>query len=296
MVSYRRGRDELKVGLFGVAAVTVFVLMFGTLTSRGVIRYTSDLYLVLSSAEGLLKGDAVLYRGVPVGDVRGIGFMEDGRVVVRAKLRREVPITERAGAALVPVDMFGRQSIVLRDGVGGRSLASGDTLAADRPRPLPDRVEAIGSQVQRFLGDSTLELVHRALGGVGSAGGEIGAAGAEVRALLLEQGRNLDELAGATNAVVRSLAVVTDSAELASLLVDLRAAVGDLARTSEKMDAAAASAASMLAKIDGGAGSLGLLVNDSTLYSQVVRLLGEFEQLATDVREHPKRYLTVRVF
>lgn len=298
MATYRRGRDELTVGLFVLAAVVVFVILFGTLTSRGLIRDASDLYVVMSSAEGLLKGDAVLYRGVPVGEVRNIGFSEEHGVVVRARLRREVPLTNGASAALTPVDMFGRQAIVLREGAmpGIAALASGDTLQGQQPRPLTDRVSDMGLQVERFLGDNTLVLLHSALDGIGQAGGGLASAGAEASALLAAQRRGLDEIGSATAAVARNLSAATDSVELILLRAELFAAVRNLAQATARMDSASASAASVFAKLDRGEGSLGLLVNDGQLYEQAAGAVSALEQLATDVRRDPRRYITLKVF
>jgi phospholipid/cholesterol/gamma-HCH transport system substrate-binding protein len=298
VANYRRGRDELTVGLFVLAAVVVFVILFGGLTSRGLIRKVADVYVVMASAEGLLKGDAVLYRGVPVGEVRSIDFSERHGVVVRARLRREVPLTNAAAAALTPVDMFGRQAIVLREGrlAGSAALSSGDTLMGQPPRPLTDRVSDMGRQVERFLGDSTLVLLHTALDGIGHAGGGLATVGAEATSLLAAQRRSLDEVGTATAAVARNLAVATDSVELALLRDELRDAVRNLAQATARMDSASASAASVFAKLDRGEGSLGRLVNDGALYEQAAGAIGALEQLAADVRRDPRRYISLKVF
>jgi phospholipid/cholesterol/gamma-HCH transport system substrate-binding protein len=53
---------------------------------------------------------------------------------------------------------------------------------------------------------------------------------------------------------------------------------------------------SVLAKIDEGQGTLGRLVNDSTLYFEFHQTLREMGALATDIRERPQRYINLRVF
>lgn len=298
MATYRRGRDELTVGLFVLAAVVVFVILFGSLTSRGFIRSASDLYVVMTSADGLLKGDAVLYRGVPVGEVRSIDFSGEHGVLVRARLRREVPLTNTASAALTPVDMFGRQAIVLREGrfPGAAALASGDTLVGQQPRPLTDRFSEVGDQVERFLGDTTLTRLHSALDGIGHAADGLAGLGDEATSLLAAQRRSLDDIGSATAAVARNLAVATDSVELVLLRAELYAAVRSLAQATARMDSASASAASVFAKLDRGEGSLGRLVNDARLYEQTTGAVSALEQLAVDIRRDPRRYISLKVF
>lgn len=297
MATYRRGRDELKVGLFAIAAVLVFTLMFGALTSRGVVRRTSDLYVLFPTAEGLLKGDAVMYRGVPVGDVRKIAFLGDRGVLVRAKLHRAVPLDRGAAATLTPVDMFGRQAIALREGVvGGAPLADGDTLVGERPSGMADRVDVVGRQIERFLADTTLALLQDALLGLGRASYEVQALGLTATGLLDSRAEELAEVSVAASTVALNLAAATDSAELIALREDLRLAVAGLARAGANMDSASASVAGVFTKLDEGHGSLGLLLNDTSLHDRTVRAIEALEQLAVDVRVNPRRYITLKVF
>jgi phospholipid/cholesterol/gamma-HCH transport system substrate-binding protein len=53
---------------------------------------------------------------------------------------------------------------------------------------------------------------------------------------------------------------------------------------------------SVMTKIDRGQGTLGKLVNDSTLYVELNLMLREMGALATDLRERPSRYINLRIF
>ena len=53
---------------------------------------------------------------------------------------------------------------------------------------------------------------------------------------------------------------------------------------------------SVMTKIDRGTGTLGLLVNDSSLYYTLHETLREFGALAADIRERPERYINLRIF
>jgi phospholipid/cholesterol/gamma-HCH transport system substrate-binding protein len=53
---------------------------------------------------------------------------------------------------------------------------------------------------------------------------------------------------------------------------------------------------SVLSKMNRGQGTLGLLLNDPSLYHRADSLLVELRALSADIRANPKRYLSVRVF
>ena len=86
------------------------------------------------------------------------------------------------------------------------------------------------------------------------------------------------------------------SAELRRTAVQVRDLSARLATTQAKADAFLASADSVLAKVNRGQGSLGLLLNDPTLYRRTDSTLAELRALAADIRANPKKYLSVRLF
>jgi phospholipid/cholesterol/gamma-HCH transport system substrate-binding protein len=51
-----------------------------------------------------------------------------------------------------------------------------------------------------------------------------------------------------------------------------------------------------MGKIDRGNGTLGRLVNDSTLYFEMNEALREVRALATDIRTRPQKYIDLKVF
>lgn len=95
-------------------------------------------------------------------------------------------------------------------------------------------------------------------------------------------------------------AIVTD---VAAASVELRRAatqVNDLSRrfaTSQtRLDALLATGDSLLSKINSGQGSLGLFVNDPSMYRRTDSLLVQLRSLAADIQANPKKYISVRIF
>jgi len=53
---------------------------------------------------------------------------------------------------------------------------------------------------------------------------------------------------------------------------------------------------SVLTKINRGQGTLGLLLNDPSMYRRTDSVLTELRSLVADLRNNPKKYISVRLF
>jgi phospholipid/cholesterol/gamma-HCH transport system substrate-binding protein len=86
------------------------------------------------------------------------------------------------------------------------------------------------------------------------------------------------------------------SAELRQASMQVRDLSARLVATQAKADAFLAAGDSVLSKINRGQGSLGLFVNDATLYRRADSALAELKALTADIRANPKKYLSIRLF
>jgi phospholipid/cholesterol/gamma-HCH transport system substrate-binding protein len=138
------------------------------------------------------------------------------------------------------------------------------------------------------------------------------------------QSRNLDSIAarvrlgvdelGQTSAALRRTVGRVDSAtsagEIARIIAETERTAGNLRVASERIDALTQSlvtaeqslrgviskADTVLGKVERGEGSLGLLVNDPSLYRNTDSLLVDLRSLIADFRRDPKKYFAFRVF
>ena len=86
------------------------------------------------------------------------------------------------------------------------------------------------------------------------------------------------------------------SAELRRTSVQVRELSSRLVVTQAKADAFLTTGDSVLSKINHGQGSLGLLVNDPSLYRRADSVFAELKALAADIRANPKKYISLRLF
>jgi phospholipid/cholesterol/gamma-HCH transport system substrate-binding protein len=86
------------------------------------------------------------------------------------------------------------------------------------------------------------------------------------------------------------------AADLRRTSVQIRAMSEQLSKTQGRLDAFLANGDSVLVKLNSGQGSLGLLLNDPSLYRNGDSLVTQLRGLVTDVRANPKKYVSVRIF
>lgn len=297
MDNLARGRDLAGIGGLALLALVVFAGMFLWLTDRGLNADSSALYVRFESAERLKRGDPVLFRGVPVGEVKELAFAERGGVVVRTRLNRSVPAAADATAALQAVDVFGAQSIVFNDGSpSARRLGDGDTIPGRAGTDLAGRVENLSEQAGEILGPRTVDGIHGSLENITAATVELQHTLAEARGLMGDQAEALNATMGNLAATTANLRQVTDPRDLEATLANLETTSAHLARLSESLGRATLSLESVLAKVDGGQGTAGRLLNDPALYDRLVVTTDNLDALLTDLKANPGRYVRLSLF
>jgi phospholipid/cholesterol/gamma-HCH transport system substrate-binding protein len=97
---------------------------------------------------------------------------------------------------------------------------------------------------------------------------------------------------------LRQIVASTQNAtrELLSAASRLRTIADSAQGTQTRLHSVIAQADSVMAKVNSKRGSIGLLVNDSKLYTNTDSLITELRALVADVKKNPKKYVNVRVF
>ena len=94
--------------------------------------------------------------------------------------------------------------------------------------------------------------------------------------------------------------IVTDVAAASTELHRAATQVNELSRrfatSQSRLDGLLATGDSLLQKINSGQGSLGLFVNDPSMYRRTDSLLVQLRALAADIQANPKKYISVKIF
>jgi phospholipid/cholesterol/gamma-HCH transport system substrate-binding protein len=291
-------RNIIAVGALTVGAAIVFVWGMYYLLGNPILRGGLDVMVLVEDAAGVKRGDRVFVQGVDIGWVREIDLNRQNEVVIGARLRGDLELPADTRASVLG-DVFGAHSVQLLPGQSRTLLEAGDTIRGSAVPPITALAADISAQAMRILGrtdsllsPATVENVRATMASLPAGAVEMQAAMTEFRLAAaalrrtvtgVEEARTGEAVAGAVAEVERSAQALTAAANsMQSTLVTMERTMGSFA--------------GVMDKVDRGEGTLGRLVNDSTLYLEFNQMLREMGALAADVRERPGRYINLRIF
>jgi phospholipid/cholesterol/gamma-HCH transport system substrate-binding protein len=287
----KRNRNLITVGALTILATVLFFVGLYWLMGTPVLRGGIDVIVSLADGGGLKRSDRVHLQGVEVGSVRAVHLVPQGGVIAELRLNGGLALPADSRAT-VEGDVFGAHTVDL---IPGRSLVAvqdGDTIRGDASPQLTDlaaslsaRAEAVLLGADSLLSRDALRDIHATVAVLPGSAEQLRAAFGELRAAAASLRRSTEglEQAEAGPSMARAIGEVERSAR-------------SLSAAANNMDSSMVSFSSVMGKIDRGTGSLGLLVNDSSLFREFNEALREFRALATDIRQRPNRYIDLRIF
>lgn len=69
-----------------------------------------------------------------------------------------------------------------------------------------------------------------------------------------------------------------------------------LARSQDRLESVLATSDSIVQKVNRGEGSLGLMLNDPSLYRNSDSVMIQLKALLADIQKNPRRYINLRIF
>lgn len=99
---------------------------------------------------------------------------------------------------------------------------------------------------------------------------------------------------GLINGIAQNLS--TSAAQLEATTARVQELSARMNTTQGNLDRLLARSDSVMGKVNSGTGSLGLLLNDASLYRRTDSLVVQLQALVADVRANPRKYVNLRIF
>jgi phospholipid/cholesterol/gamma-HCH transport system substrate-binding protein len=306
--------NETKIGILTVVGIAILILGYSYLKGNDVFAGSNKFYAIYRNVEGLTLSKPILVNGFQIGHVSNMTLQtESGFTIVEFKVDPKYPIPSNTLARLESTDLLGSKAIIFELGNSRELAENKDTLRADIQGSLAQSLQPVQRKAELLMEkvDSSLAAINKILNPEFQK---------NVDRSFLSIANSLQTLEGTTKKIDRLVgaqsghinAIMTNAE---ALTVSLRASTGrlnnttanfeklsnDLANSNIKqtLDNANKTMADLqttVAKINNGKGSLGLLLNDDTMYKNLNEASGNLNNLFIDLKAHPKRYVSFSVF
>ena len=310
---------EFKAGVVVVLAAAILYWGISFLKGSDLFEHGTEVYAVYDNTEGITKSQNVTLNGFSVGKVTDVYFHPNnsGKIVVKMNITTDYPITANSLAEIRSADLLGAKEIALVLEKGSVLIESGDTLRSAieaslsesiNKEVLPVKVKAekllasLDSTVNiltGFLGGemqdefrTSFDNVNRSISNLGTITDELSAYMTENREALGSATQNLERLTGMLNEnrdeldrVFNNLANISDTLARANAGEAMRS----LSKTATRLDA-------ITSNIEAGEGTLGKLVSNDSLYTEINHAILSLDKLLEDIKAHPGRYVEISIF
>ena len=296
---------EIKTGIIVIGGILLFILGFSYLKSTPLFDNSKTLYAVYPDVGGLQAGTVVSINGFGVGKVNDIKFKDTkGNLVVTFTVSSDFQFSKNSTVELYDTGIIGGKGLQITPVFdGAETVRSGDTLSTEtRPgltelaqeklTPLFKKFESAVSDadsvlinVNQVLDTKTKKDLQTAINGLSELMVSLNGSAKVLNDILANNEQKLDSSLTNFEILTSNFAKLSDTLNNAGL-----------GRTLASLETTMANLDKVISKIEQGDGTLGKLMNDKELYSNLTAASRELDLLLQDFRLNPKRYVNVSVF
>jgi len=319
-MSGKKARNEVVIG--AVVIVILALVYFGVSFLKGVNIFSTQTryYAIYDEIGGLEVSSPVIINGFKIGIVKNIELESNGsgRLVVEIVLNdAEVAIPKDSQLKIYDSDFFGGKAIQIVMGKSSDMASSKDTLNAVIEKGLAETlkneldpikqksseifrgVDSVLSSMQRTLNNSGAEGLPSLFGSLQRTMNNLESTSSNLNELISSNGGRVSEIIGNAQTLTNTLKANNGKIDLAikniSQFTDTLSRIR-LTTTLFKVDQAMGHFEEVMTKVNTGQGTLGKLVNDDSLHTELISATHSLDLLLDDMRNHPKSYVGFSLF
>ena len=291
--------NELKIGVAIVLSAIVFYVGIRYFRDLPIFSGTYEFQTTFADAAGLVSGNAVRINGVNVGSVNRV-TLQDGAAMINFTVSTDVAMTHGSVASIGGFGLLGVVRLDIQLGPPDTTLHQpGDFIPSTTEEGLDQLIEEAPDIVGRA--DSLIIGATETLGAARTLMADPqsdllqtlnaiqGSANALNTLLRAEQDRIAGVLEGVESLTGSLNTLAQDS--LTATVANVNQLLDRLDRNMEALETTTASLNMLLDKLNQGQGTLGQLINEDSLYTELHTTIGNLNRILLDFEQNPKKYL-----
>lgn len=310
----------IKIGI--VVSLSIVALIWGLnfLKGKGAFSNEQQYHVVYERIDGLEITNPVLINGYKVGQVRDIHFLPglSGKLVVVIAIKPEIKLPKGTIARIYSSDLMGTKAIELILGKEAKHMqVPGDTLIADfegslqelvsiQMLPLKNKAENLMKEmedaieiVKYIFNEDTRNDITSSFKNIKSTFANLEKSSSNLDSIVSDGKSRVDNILIYTESITKNLQ--DHNQDLANAMRNISTISDSLAQVNLKQTLLSTQSVinqldEITRKINGREGTLGLLLNNDTLYQNLEDVSYNLNRLVEDLRLNPKRYVQFSAF
>ncbi len=296
---------EIKTAILVLSSILLFIWGYSFLKGKDLFTDYKTFYAAYDNVEGLPKSAPITLNGLVIGKISGIKLSNTtGKLIVEMQIKSDFPISKSSVAMIYESGLIaGKQIMIVPNFNDKQSAESGATLQSgvklgltdlvgEKLAPLQVKLETVLSSadqlisgINNVLNKEGQENLKKSLAELSQTMSEFHKASTSVNAIIDQNKTNINGVVTDFHKIASDFSKISDSLNKA----DLGKTAKNLQLTLQKVD-------HLLSDMDSGKGTMGKLMKDEALYSNLTKTSKELELLLQDVRLYPTRYVNVSLF
>lgn len=301
-------KKEVKIGIYAIVILLCAWAGIRFLSGVDVFGRHAVYYARYEQVNGVQNAAAVMIRGVKIGKVSEIRVSPDDPTSVEVVLSipRSYRLPVDSEAKIFSTSIMGSKAIEIVLGSSSEILESGSNINSGYTKDLMAVADSeldyykdkITTLVENF--NTTLKslnaLVDNNNKSITEALAHLNSITAGLDGAIGKDKQQLADIVASIDKFTKALS--ENSAHIDSIMTNVDSVTSALAEKNagESLGESLAELNSVLAKINGGEGTVGRLMYDEELYANLTQASANLSALLADLKEHPKRYVHFSLF
>lgn len=304
-------KKNVLIGL--TVVVSICILYWGIEYLKGInlLKPANFYYAKFEKVNGLTVASPVTVNGFKVGQVREITYDYDtNQISVELSFEKGLKIPD-GSTITFSNELLGAAALQLNLGASKTYMEVGSVIPIQMQGGLMDKVGndmmpalvSILPKVDSIVGSVNQILANPAIAAsvtrCDAITRELAASSAQLTELMASLNKAIPGMVHNANGVLANANALTG--DLRTTTGNLNTITGNLKElpldtTLNRINATLANVQRLTTKLNNENSSLGMLLNDKKLYQNATSTVASLDSLLQDVKKHPKKYVTIKVF
>jgi len=303
---------EFKTGVVFIGALALFIWGYNFMKGRNLFDGNITTYFSeFHNVQGLNSASKVTINGLQVGKVQNITFNTDpnkkGKLLVEFSMEADFEFSNTSEAKIYSDGLMGGKALAIVPCYDGEKAKSGDYLkgsiesdifssVSEKLNPLQSKIENMIVTADSLLVGLNDVIDERTRTNLKTSISEFNQSMANFKDITNSINEILEQNKESLEKTLTNASVVTKNFETLTETLNNELQEAQIAETVKELKTTIANINTIVANLDKGEGSLGKLLKDEKMYSNLTNASKELEDLLREMKEHPKRFVHFSLF